>query len=87
MAENRMSVFDFVLLVVGIGASVLGFQLINQAYRAESGQISWLMIIAIFSWLTLLVMFILLSLMVDVSKRELKEIRTLIELLSKGRKK
>ena len=48
MAENKMSVFDIVLLVVGIGASVLGFQLINQVYQAESGKISWLMIIAIF---------------------------------------
>lgn len=82
MAENRMSVFDIVLLVVGIGAAVLGFQLINQAYKAESGQISWLMIIAIFNWLSLLVMFILLSVMVDISKKELSEIKTLIYLLS-----
>jgi len=87
MAENRMSVFDFVLLVVGIGASVLGFQLINQAYRAESGQISWLMIIAIFSWLSLLVMFILLSVMVDVSKKELNQIKTLIYMMSDNNKK
>ena len=45
------------------------------------------MIIAIFSWLTLLVMFILLSLMVDVSKKELKEIRMMIYLLSEKKKK
>ncbi len=84
---DRMSTFEVVLLVVGVASAVLGFQLINQAYRAESGQLSWLMIIAIFSWLTLLVMFILLSLMVDVSKRELKEMKALMEMLSKGRKK
>ena len=87
MAENRVSVFDIVLLVVGIGAAVLGFQLINQAYRAESGQISWLMIIAIFSWLSLLVMFILLSVMVDVSKKELNEIKNLIYIMSENKKK
>ena len=87
MAENRVSVFDIVLLVVGIGAAVLGFQMINQAYRAESGQVSWLMIISIFSWLSLLVMFILLSVMVDVSKKELNEIKTLIYIMSENKKK
>ena len=87
MAENQTSVFDIVLLIVGVGAAFLGFQLINQAYRAESGQLSWLMIIAIFSWLTLLVMFILLSVMVDVSKKELKEIKMLIYLMSESKKK
>lgn len=87
MADTKMNVFEIVLLVVGIGAAVLGFQLINQVYKAESGHLSWLMIIAIFSWLTLLVMFILLSLMVDVSKKELNELKTMIYLLNEGRKK
>lgn len=86
MNEKYLNAFDVVLLVVGIGATLLGFQLINQAYRAESGQVSWLMIIAIFSWLSLLVMFILLSLIVDTSRKELREIRNLITLLS-GKKR
>lgn len=87
MAEGKMGLFDVVLLVVGIGAAVLGFQLINQAYQTESGQISWLMIIAIFSWLSLLVMFILLSVMVDVSKKELNELKALIFMLSENNNK
>ena len=87
MADSKTSVFDIVLLIVGIGAAFLGFQLINQAYRAESGQISWLMIIAIFSWLSLLVMFILLSVMVDVSKKELSELKMMVYMLSQNRKK
>jgi len=86
MAETKTSVFDFVLLIVGISAAVMGFKLINQAYKAEYGQLSWLMIIAIFSWLTLLVMFILLSIVVDVSKKELNEIKALILLLSENKK-
>lgn len=86
MAENRMGIFEVVLLIVGVGAAFLGFQLINQVYRLENGQLSWLMVIAIFNWLTLLIMFILLSLMVDVSKKELREIRTMIYLLSERRK-
>ena len=87
MEESKFSIFDVVLLIVGIGAAFLGFQLINQAYTAEKGQISWLMIIAIFNWLTLLVMFILLSVMADVSKKELREIKALIFLMSKNSKK
>jgi len=87
MSANKMNVFELILLVVGIGASILGFQLINQAYNAEGRQISWLMIIAIFNWLTLLILFILLSLMVDVSKRELNEIKTMIYLLADNRRK
>ena len=87
MANTKTSIFDIVLLIVGIGAAFLGFQLINQAYMGESGQISWLMIIAIFSWLSLLVMFILLSVMVDVSKKELSELRMMVYMLSQNKKK
>ena len=87
MVNNKTSIFDIVLLIVGVGAAFLGFQLINQAYKAESGQISWLMIIAIFSWLSLLVMFILLSVMVDVSKKELTELRLIVYKLSQNKKK
>ena len=87
MSDNKMNVFEIVLLIVGLGAAILGFQLINQVYKIENGQISWLMIIAIFNWLTLLVMFILLSLMVDVSRKELNEIRTMIYLLSEKKRK
>ena len=87
MPNTKTSVFDIVLLIVGVGAAFLGFQLINQAYKAESGQISWLIIIAIFSWLALLVMFILLSVMGDVSKKELTELRLIVYKLSQNKKK
>ena len=86
MPDTKVNVFEIVLLVVGIAAAILGFQLINQAYKLEGSQLSWMMVIAIFSWLTLLVLFILLSLMVDVSKKELNEIKMMIHLLSKKRK-
>ena len=87
MEPNKMNVFEIVLLIVGIGAAILGFQLINQVYKAESGQLSWLMVIAIFNWLTLLILFILLSLMVDTSKKELREIRTMTYLLYEKKRK
>ena len=46
-----------------------------------------ILVIAIFNWLTLLILFILLSLMVDVSKKELNEIKTMIYLLSEKKKR
>ena len=42
---DRMSTFEVVLLVVGVASAVLGFQLINQAYQTENGQLNWLIII------------------------------------------
>ncbi|MBS3105017.1 hypothetical protein J4234_02060 [Candidatus Woesearchaeota archaeon] len=87
MPNSKINVFEIVLLVVGVGVAVLGFQLINQTYQDGGGQLSWLMIISIFSWLTLLVLFILLSLMVDVSKKELTEIKTMISLLAEKKNK
>jgi len=82
MEDGKISTFDIVLLIVGISVVFLGFQLINKAYKAEQSQFGWLMIIAIFNWLTLMILFILLSVMVDVSKKELREIRALIYMLS-----
>ncbi len=87
MIDKKMNTFEVILLLVGVTAGYLGFQLINRVYLSESGKTSWLMIIAIFSWLTLLIMFILLSLTVDMSKRELREIKELIHILSEDRKK
>jgi len=87
LKNTKTNIFEKVLLVVGVGAAFLGFQLINQVYKAENGHLSWLMVIAIFNWLTLLVMFILLSLMVDVSKKELEEVRTMIHFMSEKNKK
>ena len=68
MLGTKISVFEIFLLIVGITASFLGFQLINQLYVRE-GALSWLMVIAIFNWLMLLVLFVSLSLAVDVSKK------------------
>ncbi len=86
MSIQKMTVFEIVLLVVGLAAAFLGFQLINQVFTIE-GELSWLMVIAIFNWLIMIVLFVLLSLAVDVSRKELGEIKNLIKILSKNKKK
>jgi len=87
VAEAKISAFEIVLLVVGIAATFLGFQLINQVYNVEK-QISWSMVSAIFNLLMLLVLFILLSISVDISKKQLAKTEIMIYLLNrtKGKK-
>ena len=82
MEKTKISTFEVVLLLVGIITAVLGFKLINQVY-SEVGNISWLMLISIFSWLTLLVLFISLSLNVDISKKQLAKMELIVYLLNK----
>ena len=87
MTETKISVFEVIVLIVGIAAAFLGFQLINQVYNVEK-QISWSMVSAIFILLMLLVLFILLSIGVDISKKQLAKSEIIIYLLNrtKGKK-
>jgi high-affinity K+ transport system ATPase subunit B len=86
MADTKLSSFEIVLLIVGIGTAVWGFQLINRVYSSD-GNISWLMVIAIFNWLMLLILFISLSLAVDVSKKQYEGVKKIIEILEKRKGK
>jgi|TARA_Y100000310_G_C20648866_1_gene798242 hypothetical protein len=86
MLKTKITAFDTLLLIVGVAAAYLGFQLINQVYLLEK-TLSWLMVISIFLWLMLLILFILLSVAADVSKKQLAEMMTIAELLSKKKGK
>jgi len=85
MAPQKISAFEIVLLIVGVAAAFLGFQMINQVYIQEN-ELSWLMVIAIFNWLMLLVLFVSLSLTVDTSKKAHAEIKNLVELMKKKKR-
>ncbi len=69
---RKTTVFERILLVVGLGVTVVGFYLIRAAYMTEKG-LTWLMLLTIFSWLTVLILFIVSSLNADV-KEELMRI-------------
>jgi high-affinity K+ transport system ATPase subunit B len=86
MVYRKISVFELVLLIVGVTTAVLGFQLINRIFTIEK-EVSWLMVIAIFNWLMLLVLFISLSLAVDVSKKQLAKMEIMVYLLNKNKGK
>ena len=80
MADVKISVFEVILLIVGVAVSLLGFQIINRVFVSE-GQMGWLMVIAIFGWLILLILITSLSLSVENSKKELSEMKKLVSLL------
>ena len=86
MYTSKISTFEVVLLVVGITAAILGFNMISIAHSQE-GTVSWMMVIAIFNWLTLLVLFVSLSLAVDVSKRQLVQMEMIAEALKDKKRK
>ena len=82
MEKPNVSIFEIVLLFVGVVTGILGFKLINQVYT-QVGDVSWFMLIAVFSWLTLLILFISLSLNVDLSKKQLAKMEIMVYLLNK----
>ena len=77
-----ISSFELMVLVVGVAAVILGFNLINRVYITDY-VMGWPMVISIFTWLIMLVLFILLSINVDSTKQTLKEITEIKNLLKK----
>ncbi|MGM5484906.1 MAG: hypothetical protein ACQEP1_03465 [Nanobdellota archaeon] len=78
--EKGLSVFEIIILFVGIVLTYFGFNVINHLFERDGGM-NWLMLISVFTWLMLLVMFIFLSMGVDTTKRQLKEIKLLKEVI------
>jgi high-affinity K+ transport system ATPase subunit B len=78
----KINLFEVVLLIVGVTTAILGFILINRIYSKE-GEMTWLMVVAIFNWLTLIVLFISLSVAADVSKKQLAMAERMVYLLER----
>ena len=78
----KINLFEVVLLIVGVATAILGFILINRIYIKE-GEMTGVMVVAIFSWLTLIVLFISLSAAVDVSKKQLVMAERMVYLLER----
>ena len=86
MGKTRIITFESIILIVWIAVAAMGFQLINMAHSSEVG-INWLMVIAIFSWLILLILFISLSLILNTTKKQLEEVKKIVEELKHTRRK
>lgn len=84
--RTEISTFELMVLIVGVAAVVLGFNLINRVYITDY-VMGWPMVISIFTWLIMLVLFILLSMNVDSTRSTLREITEIKDILNKLVKK
>jgi len=84
--KTNISTFEIMVLFVGFGVVILGFNLINRTYIIDY-IMGWPMINAIFLWLMLLTLFILLSINVDSNRNTLKEIIEIKDIVKKLTKK
>ena len=71
-AIRKITFFEKAVLVIGLFTILIGFYFIQTVYQVDRN-LSWLMLIAIFSWLSLLILIIISSLNADV-KEELSSI-------------
>lgn len=76
----KFSLFEMMILLVGILLTYFGFNTVSYLYQIDQ-MISWEMMTTIFTWLMLLVLFILLSMGVDASRRQLEEVKLLKEII------
>ncbi|MBN1156459.1 hypothetical protein JXA85_02500 [Candidatus Woesearchaeota archaeon] len=76
----KVSVFELLMLVVGLLGTFLGFKLINSLFAVDK-VMSWGMLNAIFLWLILMTIFILLSFTVEVSKKHYEETKSMHNLI------
>ncbi len=78
------SLFELILLLAGLGVTILGFYLIHQQYILDGAILSWNLLISVFLWLLLIIGIILVALLEDVKmelstviKEHVEEIRLL----------
>ena len=65
---RRISLFEKLLLLVGLSATFFGFYLIKLTFEITGENLNWIMVVAIFSWLILLILFIVSGLNADVKE-------------------
>jgi hypothetical protein len=64
---RKVTFFEKIILVIGLATIAVGFFFIQKVFQVDQ-QLSWLMLIAIFSWLSLLLLIIISSLNADVKE-------------------
>ena len=92
MSEMRKtSVFEKMLLVVGLLVLVIGYFLINKTYISEGSTLSWGLLQTVFLWMLMVIFIILLAIGEDIKEgiliEQLEEIKSLKDSFLKGKKK
>ena len=85
--KRHTSIFEKMLLVVGLFILVIGYFFINKVFALEGYQITWGFLQTVFLWLLMVIFIILLAIGEDIKEgillEQLDEIRQLKEALLK----
>lgn len=85
--KRRTSIFEKLLLFVGLFILILGYFFINKVFVLEGYQISWGFLQTVFLWLLMVIFIILLAIGEDIKEgillEQLDEIRQLKEAVLK----
>ena len=85
--KRRTSIFEKLLLFVGLLVLVIGYFFINRVFVAERFQISWGFLQTVFLWLLMVIFIILLAIGEDIKEgillEQLDEIKKLKEAVLK----
>ena len=89
--KRRTSIFEKMLLVVGLLLLVIGYFFINKVFIAEDYKISWGFLQTVFLWLLMVIFIILLAIGEDIKEgillEQLDEIRSLKDSMLKRKNK
>ncbi|MBI2541740.1 hypothetical protein HYV80_03465 [Candidatus Woesearchaeota archaeon] len=88
--KRRTSIFEKLLLVVGLFILVIGYVFINKVFVLEGYKISWGFLQTVFLWLLMVVFIILLAIGEDIKEgillEQLDEIRQLKEAINQKKR-
>ena len=89
--KRRTSIFEKMLLVVGLFILIIGYFFINKVFVLEGYQITWGFLQTVFLWLLMVIFIILLAIGEDIKEgillEQLDEIKGLKEAILKTKKR
>lgn len=89
--KRKTSIFEKMLLVVGLTVLVVGYFMVNSVFQSEGGRLSWGLLQTVFLWLLMVIFIILLAIGEDIKEglllEQTEQLRAIKEALTKKGKK
>src|SRR3989344_5361439 len=85
--KRKTSIFEKLLLVVGLSVLVMGYFLINSVFISEGYELSWGFLQTVFLWLLMVIFIVMLAIGEDIKESilldQFEEIRSLRDDIAK----
>ena len=89
--RRRTSIFEKLLLVVGLAVLIVGYLMVNKVFQMEGGTLSWGFLQTVFLWLLIVIFIILLAIGEDIKEglmvEQTEQLTEIKEALTKKGKK